>query len=145
MTHKTSAISARIAHLHGRDQPAHLLGWLEAFNAGEYYEAHDILEDLWLQDRNAHEANFYQGLIQLAGAFVHLKMHENPAYPAAGPRLRPAAKLLKLARVNLQPYNPAPHNFDNHSALQLIDHWQTQLESTNFKTNPLESQPPPKL
>lgn len=38
------------------------------FNRGDYYEAHDVLESLWLeQGRQAPSAAFYQGLIQLAG------------------------------------------------------------------------------
>lgn len=43
------------------------------FNAGRYFEAHEVLEPLWLSVRGRAEARFYQGLIQLAGAFVHLQ------------------------------------------------------------------------
>jgi len=145
VSHKSSAISARIAHLQGRTQPAHLLGWLECFNAGEFYEAHDVLEELWLEKRETEVADFYKGLIQLAGAFVHLKMHEHPDYPAAGPRLRPAAKLLELARSNLQSFNPAPHGFDQPAALNLADHWLALLKAGEFKTNPLSTESPVRL
>ena len=78
MSHKSPAIAERIAHLQGHKQPAHLLGWLECFNSGEFYEAHDVLEDLWLEERETLNANFYKGLIQLAGAFVHLKCTKIP-------------------------------------------------------------------
>lgn len=145
VTHKSRAISDRIAHLQGREQPAHLLGWLECFNAGEFYEAHDVLEDLWLEKRAEPVADFYQGLIQLAGAFVHLKMHEHPDYPAAGPRLRPAAKLLELARSNLEAFNPAPHGFDQSATFELISHWLALLKAGDFKTNPLVSEAPVRL
>ena len=145
MSHKSPAIAARIAHLHGQEQPAHLLGWLECFNAGEFYEAHDVLEDLWLEKREESDADFYKGLIQLAGAFVHLKMHEHPDYPTAGPRLRPAAKLLELAQANLESFNPAPHSFDQPAALNLICHWLALLEAAEFKSNPLTTEPAPKL
>ena len=42
--------------------------------------------------------NFYKGLIQLAGAFVHLQKN----------RLRPSAALFKLAQANLVQF-PAFH------------------------------------
>jgi len=145
MSHKSPAIAERIAHLQGHKQPAHLLGWLECFNSGEFYEAHDVLEDLWLEERETLNANFYKGLIQLAGAFVHLKMHENPDYPAAGPRLRPAAKLLELARINLEPFNPGPHDFDQPAAIDLIYHWLALLETGEFRTNPLKEESPAHL
>jgi len=145
MSHKSPAIAKRIAHLQGREQPAHLLGWLECFNAGEFYEAHDVLEDLWLKERETPNANFYKGLIQLAGAFVHLKMHENPDYPAAGPRLRPAAKLLELAQSNLNQFNPAPHDFGQAAAINLIHHWLDLLKAGEFRSNPLKEESPPHL
>ena len=145
MSHKNPAIAERIAHLQGREQPAHLLGWLECFNVGEFYEAHDVLEDLWLEERENPNADFYKGLIQLAGAFVHLKMHENPDYPAAGHRLRPAAKLLKLARGNLKPFNPAPHGFDQPAAIDLIHHWLSLLKADEFRSNPLKRESPAHL
>ena len=137
MSHKSPAIADRIAHLQGRIQPAHLLGWLECFNAGEFYEAHDVLEDLWLEERETPNADFYKGLIQLAGAFVHLAMHENPKHPTAGPRLRPASRLLLLARANLARYDQVPDGFDIPATLRLIDDWHARLERGDFTVNPL--------
>tara|TARA_A100001037_G_C14868145_1_gene508316 strand:+ start:262 stop:732 length:471 start_codon:yes stop_codon:yes gene_type:complete len=145
VSHKSPAIAERIAHLGGRVQPAHLLGWLECFNAGEFYEAHDVLEDLWLEDRAAPVADFYKGLIQLAGAFVHLTMHENPEYPAAGPRLHASAKLFRLARSNLAKYPWAPHGFPSHEALEAIDHWLSLLKEGDAGPNPLDTEQPPRL
>ena len=48
-------------------------GYFALFNQQKFYEAHDILEDLWLPDRHGVNGSFYKGLIQLAGAFVHLQ------------------------------------------------------------------------
>ena len=72
-------------------------------------------------------------------------MHENPDYPTAGPRLRPAAKLLKLARSNLEPFNPAPHGFDQPSAIDLIHHWLDLLKAGEFRINPLKTESPAHL
>ncbi len=62
---------------------------LSYFNRQLFYEAHDVLEDLWLPDRHGPNGNFYKGLIQLAGAYVHLQKN----------RLRPSAALFKLAQA----------------------------------------------
>ena len=40
------------------------------FNAQEYFEAHEVWEELWLVAREP-EKTFLQGLIQVAAAFHH--------------------------------------------------------------------------
>ena len=86
-----------------------------------------MLEDLWLPDRKGPNGNYYKGLIQLAGAFVHLQKD----------RLRPAAALFKLANANFETY-PEVHERLNLAAVRLlIFGWQTQLERNEFIKNPL--------
>jgi hypothetical protein len=76
-----------------------------------------------------------QGLIQLAGAFVHLQKN----------RLRPAAALFKLALANLEKY-PREHEHLNLTAVcQLIQKWLGSLESAHFEKNPLADDNAPKL
>ena len=79
-------------------------GYFICFNEQKYYEAHDVLEHLWLKEQGpAHQ--FFKGLIQLAGAFVHLqKQYRRPEHATDGRRLRPAWRLFKLAQTNLEPY-----------------------------------------
>ena len=83
-------------------------GYFRCFNDGLYYEAHDVLEHLWLGNgRDDANHAFYKGLIQVAGAFVHLrKQYEHPAHAKHGRRLRPAVRLFALAQANLTPYGP---------------------------------------
>ena len=50
-----------------RDLPQALHGFLELFNAREYWESHEVLEGPWREERS----DFYQGLILYAIAFVH--------------------------------------------------------------------------
>ena len=105
----------------------HYAGYFELFNRGKFFEAHDVLEHLWLRDRHGANGSFYKGLIQLAGAFVHLQRNH----------LRPAAALFKLARMNFEKY-PSPHERLNLlAAQQLIAGWLFHLEKEDFKTNPL--------
>jgi hypothetical protein len=49
--------------------PRHLAGVL-FFNAGDYFEAHEVWEDLWAESHGG-ERRFYQGLIQAAVGLFH--------------------------------------------------------------------------
>jgi predicted metal-dependent hydrolase len=110
-------------------------GYFALFNCQKFYEAHDVLEDLWLMDRHGVNGNFFKGLIQLAGAFVHLQKN----------RLRPSAALFKLARANFEKY-PSPHERLNLAAVQLlIEGWLWQLEKEEFQINPLTAVNIPQL
>lgn len=110
-------------------------GYFALFNQQKFYEAHDILEDLWLPDRHGVNGNFYKGLIQLAGAFVHLQKH----------RLRPSAALFKLARTNLEKYPAMHERLDMVAVLNLIAFWLSRLEVENFTKNPLTDEFVPKI
>jgi len=111
------------------------VGYFELFNAQKFYEAHDVLEDLWLADKHGANGNFYKGLIQLAGAFVHLQKS----------RLHPSAALFKLARTNLEKYPALHEHLDNAAVLNLIEIWMHWVESKHFKKNPLEEFPAPTI
>ena len=110
-------------------------GFFVLFNRQEFYAAHDVLEDLWLADRRGPAGNFYKGLIQLAGAFVHLQKN----------RLRPAAALFKLAQTNLEKYPPVQERLNLVAVQQMIAHWLLQLETSNFQNNPLTVAAGPQL
>ena len=111
-------------------------GYFECFNVGDYYEAHDVLEQLWLKCRDA-DRLFYQGLIQLAGAFVHLKkQRERPWHPTDGRRLRPAVRLFLLAEKNLTPYAPFHLGLDLEPILRLCRDWRDWIERSGFEINP---------
>jgi hypothetical protein len=44
---------------------------LEAYERGDFFEAHELLEPAWMGTDNLAERALYQGLIKLAAAFVH--------------------------------------------------------------------------
>ena len=135
MSKKSGAIAELIEQFQGRDVDAHYLGYFECFNRRLYFEAHDVLEELWLADRSGPNYSFYKGLIQLAGAFVHLQKN----------RLRPSAALFKLADANLQKYPALHEQLRVDRVRALIAHWLHQLESGNFEHNPLLPGAEPKL
>jgi hypothetical protein len=111
-------------------------GYFVCFNDQKYYEAHDVLEHLWLKEQGlSHQ--FFKGLIQLAGAFVHLqKQYRRPEHPTDGRRLRPAWRLFKLAYANLEPYLPRFLDLDVRSVLELCLKNVVAIEGAEFKTNP---------
>src|SRR5690349_2527392 len=91
---KSKKIEGIVEQFQGRAFDAHYLAYFECFNQQLFYEAHEVLETLWLPNRKAPDGAFYKGLIQLAGAFVHLQKN----------RPAPAGSLFKLAKDNLAKY-----------------------------------------
>jgi predicted metal-dependent hydrolase len=133
MTITNSALAALIEEFRGRSLDAHYLAYFECFNRRLFFEAHEVLEELWLPRRTDPNGAFYKGLIQLAGAFVHLQKN----------RLRPAAALFKLAALNLNQYPAIHEKLDVAEVLKIIEEWLQRLESTRFESNPLAHSNPP--
>lgn len=134
-SHKSARIAAQVAAFRDGTLDARYLGYFDCFNRQLFYEAHEVLEDLWLVDRHGADGNFFKGLIQLAGAFVHLQKN----------RLRPAAALFQLAAANLGQY-PARHaQLDVTGVQQFIAGWLTQLQCHEFSVNPLTAATFPRL
>ncbi|SPE58737.1 conserved hypothetical protein [Verrucomicrobia bacterium] len=134
LSHKSQKIESLVAPLRGRDLDAHYLAFFECFNQQRFFEAHEVLEVLWLPQRHGPNGPFYQGLIQLAGAFVHLQ-RERPT---------PAATLLKRAQANLAPYPATHERLDTLRVLDLITEWLRKLESSGG-ANPLRQGAAPEL
>jgi predicted metal-dependent hydrolase len=135
MKTKKEKMAGLVAQWHGQGGDPHYRGYFECFNRGLFYEAHDVLEQLWLKDRHGPNGAFYKGLIQLAGAFVHLQKN----------RLRPAAALFKLAEANLKNYAAEHERLDMRELRKLIAHWLVEVEAGDFKVNPLTSAHQPKV
>ena len=120
-------------------------GYFECFNAGDYYEAHDVLEQLWLATEGRDRA-FFQGLIQIAGAFVHLKkQHARPWHPTDGRRLGPASRLFHLGERNLAPFGPRHLGIDVEEVLDFCRGWRDRIEESNFQVNPWAPEAAPRL
>jgi predicted metal-dependent hydrolase len=138
VSRKSAKIAAIIEGCRGGTHDAHYLGYFECFNKGLYYEAHDVLEELWLADRKGPTGNFYKGLIQLAGAFVLMQKHS-----VVQPRLQPAARLLRLAHANLEPYRDVFQELSVAEVLALVQRWLDRLDTAD--ANPLSTAPAPRL
>ena len=141
MSKKSGPIAALIADLapaHSKEGirrfDPHYLGYFECFNRQKFYEAHDVLEELWLETKGPLHL-FYKGLIQATGAFVHLQKS----------KLNPAARLFRLALKNLDPYAPLAEGLDVADFTGRIREWLSELERSDYTANPYDPNRPPQV
>jgi hypothetical protein len=119
--------------------------FFRCWNEQRYYEAHDVLEQLWLNTESG-EADFFKGLIQAAGAFVHLqKRFEHPSHAKHSRRLPPAVRLARLAQRNLANFAPLHHGLDVAALCQLLSRYADEIVASDYKTNPWSPETAPKL
>jgi predicted metal-dependent hydrolase len=119
--------------------------YFQCWNEQRYYEAHDVLEQLWLHG-DTDDDDFFKGLIQAAGAFVHLqKNFEHPSHPKHSRRLQPAVRLFRLAEKNLSVFSPRHQGLDVAAVCQLLRAHIEQIVASDFKTNPWSPQTAPRL
>ena len=120
-------------------------GFFRCWNEQRYYEAHDVLEHLWLETKSE-DANYFKGLIQAAGGFVHLQKHfEHPAHPKHARRLRPAVRLFALAESNLEPFGAVRHSFDIDGLRALLARTARAIVDSEFQQNPWSPETAPTL
>lgn len=123
----------------------HYLGFFQCFNEGQYYEAHDVLEHLWLSGVGEEYA-YFKGLIQIAGAFVHLrKQYLRPDHPKDGRRLRPAVRLFRLGIGNIEPYGPQHLHLDVAALCEECRAWVEAIQVTEYTRNPWSPETMPRV
>ena len=74
---------------------------IEYFNSGYFFEAHDTFEEIWMDERGG-GVHFYQGLVQLATGFYHLRMDN----------LKGAESQLNKGITKLKKYKPEYQNLE---------------------------------
>lgn len=82
---------------HERAVRAAFARYIQLFNERDFFEAHEVLEEVWLEDETP-DRLFLQGLIQVAASLHHL--HRG--------KLRAARKTLARAELKFRHY-PAVH------------------------------------
>lgn len=90
--------------------PPQFLEGARLFNDCEFYEAHDVWEELWA-DYQGPSREFYQGLIQTAVCLHHF-VNENT---------RGAVKLFHSSRRYLEPYRPVHLGVDVETLLRQME------------------------
>ena len=89
---------------------------LDQFNRRWYFESHETLEDLWMVTPLP-ERQFFQGIIQLAAAFVHFARGEYPGI----------FKLLDAADEKIAGFTPQWFGVDTAALLEDMRHARTEL------------------
>jgi predicted metal-dependent hydrolase len=119
--------------------------FFRCWNEQQYYEAHDVLEQLWL-DTKSSDAEFLKGLIQAAGAFVHLqKRFEHPLHAKHSRRLPPAVRLFRLAQENLTNFAPRHYALDVDGLCQLLSRYADEIVASEYTINPWSPETAPRL
>jgi predicted metal-dependent hydrolase len=120
--------------------------FFRCWNEQRYYEAHDVLEQVWLgKTIDPEDARYFKGLIQAAGAFVHLqKQYEHPTHPKHGKRLAPAVRLFLLAEKNLAPAGATRHDLDVSKFREMLARYCEAVDPARG-TNPWKPENAPKV
>lgn len=90
--------------------PEQYLEGLRLFNAEEFFESHEVLEELWSETQDSRK-KFYQGLIQAAVALLHF----------GNGNLGGAKKVYLSSRKYLEPYQP---QFEGLEVTRFLDAFQ---------------------
>jgi predicted metal-dependent hydrolase len=106
---------------------SHLETGLELIRRGEYFAAHDELEDAWRAAEPA-ERDFYQGLVHVAVAWYQA---------GRGNRVGCERQLEKAAR-RLEPYTPERRGVDVASLLRQVAAAEVVVEGGSLELPVLE-------
>jgi uncharacterized protein len=99
---------------------------LELIRAGDYFEAHEELEDEW-REAPAAERDFLQGLVHVSVAWLH-----------AGRGNRPGCeRQLEKAARRLGPYAPEHRGVDVASVLQQVETAQRTVAADDLVLGPV--------
>lgn len=99
-----------------REYPAQYLEGLRLFNAEDFFESHEVLEELWAETQDERK-KFYQGLIQAAVALFHF----------GNGNLGGAKKVYISCRKYLDPYRPSYEGLDMEKFLGDLQHCFQEL------------------
>ncbi|USG66857.1 DUF309 domain-containing protein [Brevibacillus ruminantium] len=82
--------------------------FIELFNKKEYYECHDLLEEIWMEDKSN---KFLQGLLQMAVGLYHF----------SGGNIKGARWMFTNSRKYLTPYSPRYWDLDVDEVLSYLE------------------------
>ncbi len=89
---------------------------LALFNAEEFYECHDAIEEIWLQEVSSEQA-FLQGIIQTAVAFHHYQHG----------KLGAARSMMQLAIDKLEAYPDGHRGVAVPNLVDKLREWKDQF------------------
>lgn len=94
-----------------------LLKGVRLFNTGEYFECHEVLEELWLAERGP-VRELYQGVLQIGVALLHRQRGN----------FKGAVSLLQSGLRHIAPFGPSCQQLDlarlSRESVELLAHLQ---------------------
>src|SRR3990167_8277106 len=106
---------------------------LELFNQRRFFDCHEALEAIWLEESES-EKPFYQGLIQVAAGFHQLLEKRNP---------KGALSLVGAGAEKLRRYPPDSHGLDVAGLLRALEPSLAHLPNPPPPPPPTPPPPPP--
>ncbi|MED4755180.1 DUF309 domain-containing protein [Brevibacillus choshinensis] len=94
--------------------PGQYLQFIEKFNEGEYYECHDLLEEIWMENKSD---KFLQGLLQMAVGLYHREYGN----------IKGARWMFGNARKYLTRYGPIHWGLDVEEVIRYIEACESAL------------------
>ena len=91
---------------------------IDLFNQGNFYECHDTIEEIWLQESSDRQP-FLQGLIQAAVAFHH---YQHGKWGAA-------RSMLQMAIDKLSPFPDTYDGLEIGGLLSALRSWKAALDA----------------
>jgi predicted metal-dependent hydrolase len=107
--------------MEAQDDPRFLKG-IDEFNQGLFFECHETLEEIWLEE-HGEERRFYQGIIQIAAGYFKWEQ----GVPAG------AVKLWRSGLDKLESYAPAYLGINVESFLAAVKENLFELEAVRQK------------
>jgi hypothetical protein len=107
--------------MEAQDDPRFLKG-IDEFNQRLFFECHETLEEIWLEE-HGEERKFYQGIIQIAAGYFKLEQ----GVPAG------AIKLWHSGLEKLEPYAPVCLGIDVESFVRAVKKNLTELKAVHQK------------
>jgi len=92
------------------------------FNDREFWHAHEAWEELWLEEDDDDLVLFYQGLIQLAAAYHHMKRGTFPG----------AVRLFEAALQKLERFPRGFHDLDRENVVKSAQVHRQRAERGEF-------------
>ena len=116
--------------MQAQDDPRFLKG-IQEFNDGLFFECHETLEEIWLED-HGEDRKFYQGIIQIAAGYYKLEQ----GVPAG------ALKLWRMGVEKLAPYSPAHLGISVDALIQAVEENLAELAAKEISETSPAIQPP---
>jgi predicted metal-dependent hydrolase len=91
---------------------------VEEFNGRLFFECHETLEAIWMEDPNPRTRLFFQGLIQVAVGFYHL----------GNLNFKGSRNLLERGVGKLSAFAPTRHGVDLNALISAVETCRSEIE-----------------